>query len=107
MSNAYLFYKSYEPSLVKAFEQSNFLPEVHPITHSDMIATGGSIHTSRIKLSFTAKTGPFIRMYIYIPGSNITEQHNLSENEQSAIELWLNSIHVTEASLKQRSNNKI
>ena len=103
----YLMYKSHEPSLIKAFESSKFLPEIDVITYSDMIATGGTIHTSRVKLSFTAKTGNFTRHYMYIPGSLLTEQHYLSDDEKAALEMWLNSIHLAEASLKQRSNNKV
>jgi hypothetical protein len=104
MSNAFLLYKFHEPALVKAFEQSKFLPEVHPITHSDMIATGGTMHSSRVKVSFTARSGPFVRAYIYIPGSLIAEQAHLTDDEKAAVEQWL---HVIEASLKQGTNHKV
>ena len=100
MSIPYLTYKSHEPSLIKAFESSKFAPEVDVITYSDMIATGSTIHSSRVKLSFTVKTGRFTRHYMYIPGSVITEQYYLSEDEQSAVTLWLNSIDLAQTSLK-------
>ena len=104
MSNTFLFYKSHEPSLLKAFEKSRFLPEVLSITQSDMIATGCAVYESRIKLSFTARSGQFLRIYIYIPGSVITEQHHLTRDEKAALQLWL---EVTEASLKEGTNDKV
>lgn len=91
-------YKSHEQRLVDAFKASNFLPEVLPITHSDMIATGGAAHPSHVKLSFLAKKGPFMRYYMYIPGSLVSEQHHLNDEEKTVVTQWLDSV---EASLKE------
>jgi hypothetical protein len=95
MSNPYM---AHEQSLVDAFKDSNFAPEVLPITHSDMIATGGAAHPSRVKLSFLAKKGAFLRYYMYIPGSLASEQHHLNDEEKAALTQWLDSV---EASIKK------
>jgi hypothetical protein len=100
MNTPYLSYKSCEPALLKAFETSKLRPEVDVITFSDMIATGGEMHSSRLKLSFTTKTGNFIRYYMYIPGSLLAEQHYLSDEEKSAVDLWLKSIDLIQTPLK-------
>lgn len=100
MSVPYLAYKSSEPALIKAFEGSAFRPEVDMITYSDMIATGGEMYTSRVKLSFTAKTGNYTRHYIYIPGSLVSDQKYLSQEEQSALDLWIKSVDLVKASSK-------
>ena len=107
MNMSDLTYKMHEPALLNAFEKSKFRPEVDVVTYSDMIATGGVMYSSRVKLSFTTKSDPFMRCYMYIPGSLISEQHYLSEDEKAAVEMWINSVHLAEASLKQRSNNKV
>ena len=96
----YLIYKSAEPALVKAFEASAFRPEVDAITYSDMIATGGEMYSSRVKLTFTAKAGNYTKHYMYIPGSLVSEQKYLTKEEQSAIDLWLNSLDLVKASSK-------
>jgi hypothetical protein len=101
MSSIYI---SHQQSLIDAFKASNFLPEVLPITHSDMIATGGAAHPSHVKLSFLAKKGAFARYYMYVPGSVISEQHHLNEQEKAAVTQWL---ALVEASLKEGTNNEI
>lgn len=100
MSILYDLYKSSEPALIQAFAASKFRPEVDPITHSDMIATGGEMYTSRVKLTFTTKTGGYMKYYMYIPGSLLSEQKYLSEQDHTVIDLWLNSIDLVKASLK-------
>jgi len=111
MSIPYLLYKSHEPALMRAFYSSVYEPSVEPITHSDMITTGGGIYNSRIKLSFTAKTGPFLRFYMYIPGSVISELLHLSEEEKTAVSMWLNAVEIegtsTKDTLKKATNNKV
>jgi hypothetical protein len=97
-------YKAHEQSLVDAFKASNFAPEVLPITHSDMIATGGAAHPCHVKLSFVAKKGQFMRYYMYIPGSLVSEQHHLNDEEKAAVAHWLD---VVQASLKERADHKI
>jgi hypothetical protein len=94
MSSAYLLYKSHEPALMSAFKSSIYQPEVEAITYSDMISTGCGLHTSRIKLSFTAKTGPYVRFYMYIPGSLVSELLHLNDDEKSAVTMWLNSVEI-------------
>lgn len=100
MSIPFLLYKSCEPALIKAFAASKFRPEVDAITYSDMIATGGEMHTSRVKLTFTAKTGNYTKHYMYIPGSFASEQKYLSEEEQTAVDLWLASCELGKTSPK-------
>jgi hypothetical protein len=102
MSLPYLVYKSSEPALVQAFAASGsaFYPQVDDITYSDMIATGGEMYSSRVKLSFTAKTGNFTRYSMYVPGSLLSEQKYLNSAEQSAVELWLASCDLVKASPK-------
>lgn len=80
-------------ALLQAFETSNWLPAVEPVTQSDMIATGWSSPT-RIRLTFTAKKGPFVRINMYIPGSLISELYHLNDNEKAAVVQWINSLHL-------------
>jgi hypothetical protein len=107
MNFPYLLYKSHEPALIKAFDASNLYPEVDSITHSDMIATGGTIHSSRVKISFTAKKGLFIRYYMYIPGSDVSKQNYLSKDEKAVVQAWLDTIHNSETSVKKAADNKV
>lgn len=112
MSNAYLMYKSYEPGLVAAFSGSVYKPEVEPITHSDMIATGATMYNSRVKISFLLKKGNYTKFFMYIPGSSLEEQNHLSNDEKEAVALWLNSVHMNEESFtkgssKEGTNNKV
>jgi hypothetical protein len=81
-------------ALLQAFQNSNWLPSIEPVTQSDMIATGWSSPGTRIRLSFTAKTGPFTRVNMYVPGSLISEQHHLNDNEKAAVAQWINSLHL-------------
>ena len=107
MSIPYLLYKSYEPALIEAFKDTQWLPEIEPITHSDMLTTGGTMYSSRVKISFLRRTGEFMRFFLYIPGSRISEQLNLTQDEQGLVVQWLNSIDLMESASKQRTNNKI
>jgi len=110
MSVPYLLYKSHEPALIAAFKDSMYYPQVEAFTYSDMVSTGGGLYTSRIKLSFTAKTGPFVRFYMYIPGSLISEVLHLTEDERAAVTMWINSVEIDTPSknaLKQRTDDKI
>jgi len=94
--NKYLVHKSHEPSLIAAFKDSKFRPEVEPITTSDMMSTGGTIHESRFKLTCTTKTGNFMRVLLYIPGSSLEDQHSLSEEDRAALTLWLSQVRSVE-----------
>jgi hypothetical protein len=105
MSASYAFYKSHEPALIDAFQGSRYSPQVEGITPSDMISTGGEIYASKLKLSFTAKTGLFLRFYMYIPGSSTSELLHCSKEEQAAVAAWLKN--VEESSLKESANDKI
>ena len=105
--NMYLLYKSHEPSLVKAFEESGFLPEIDSVTHSDIISNGSDTYTSRVKISFTKKSGTFMRAYMYIPGSILSKQAYLSDSEKTAVEAWLQSVERAEASFKESRDNKV
>jgi hypothetical protein len=87
-------YKARESELVEAFKLSAWQPHVEEITHSDMIATGGSAHASRTKISFTRKLGPFIRVNMYVPGSLLSEQYHLTDDEKAAVAQWINSLHL-------------
>lgn len=100
MSIPYLVYKSHEPALIEAFKDTAWRPEIEPITHSDMITTGGTMYNSRLKISFLRKTGTFMRFFIYVPGSSISEQYNLTEDEQGRMAQWLNSVHLIEGASK-------
>jgi hypothetical protein len=103
----YLLYKSHEPTLVKAFEESGFLPEIDSVTHSDIISNGSDTYTSRVKISFTKKSGTFMRAYMYIPGSMLSKQAYLSDSEKTAVEFWLQSVKDSEASFKESRDNKV
>ena len=52
------------------------------------------MHSSRIKLSFTSKTGPFVRFFMYIPGSLVSELLHLNDAEMTAVRMWLNSVEI-------------
>jgi hypothetical protein len=93
-------YKSHEPALIEAFKNTQWQPEIEPITHSDMITTGGTMYRSQIKISFLRKTGTFMRFFIYIPGSTMSEQLNLTKNEQELVAQWLNSVDLSEGASK-------
>ena len=103
----YLLYKSHEPSLVKAFEESGLLPEVDSVTHSDIISNGSDTYTSRVKISFTKKSGTFMRAYMYIPGSMLSKQAYLNNSEKTAVEAWLESVKDAEAPFKKTTDNKV
>jgi hypothetical protein len=105
MSLSYSFYTSHEPALIAAFQGSRYAPRVEAVTASDMISTGGEIYASRIKLSFTSKTGPFLRFNMYIPGSSVSELLHCSEEERAAVTAWLS--RVEESSLKEAANHKV
>ena len=98
MSTPYLLYKSHEPALVAAFSRSVYRPEVEPITHSDMITTGGTMYIARIKISFTLKKGNYTKFFMYIPGSSVEEQHHLNDDDREAVAVWLNTVHMNDAS---------
>lgn len=89
MSEQYLNYKAREAALKEAFQSFSFEPCVEEITPSDMINTGGSVYASQIKISLTKKVGNYMRIFIYIPGSTVAEQHNLTDAEKAALEKWL------------------
>jgi hypothetical protein len=94
MSEQFLVYKAREGALKQAFQKFRFEPRVEEITPSDMINTGGSVYASQIKISFTRKVGNYLRIFMYIPGSSVTEQHHLNDEEKAALEQWLNWLVV-------------
>jgi hypothetical protein len=111
MSIPYLLYKSHEPALMNAFQGSLYTPQVEAVTYSDMVSTGGGLYSSRVKLSFTAKRGPYVRFYMYIPGSLVSELLHLTEEERAAVAAWIQSVETEDSlcksALKQRANNKV
>ena len=89
MSEPYLKYKAREAALKEAFSTFSFEPRIEDITHSDMINTGGSMYESQIKISFTRKKGGYLRIFMYVPGSTVEEQHHLNDAEKAALTEWL------------------
>ena len=95
MSEANIFLeRNHMDTLLKAFQKSKWTPSVETVTQSDMIATGWSSPGTRLRLSFTAKTGPFTRINMYVPGSLLSEQHHLTDDEKAAVAQWINSLHL-------------
>ena len=90
--STYLLHKSHEPALVALFKDSKFRPEVEAITNSDMMSTAGTIYESRFKLTFTTKSGPYIKLLMYIPGCSLQEQYQLSDTDKGHVAQWLNDI---------------
>jgi hypothetical protein len=93
MSYSYEVCKAAEPALIAAFAKSNFRPAVEEVTHSDLY-TGGMMYPACCKVTFTAKKGPYVKTFMYLPLSTVGEQHYLSQDEKTVLEAWIKSVAI-------------